>query len=149
MCGSRGRRLARLSPRHFLSALCARIFRVTFDRFVFGIGGLVGCFGGLGIGFVCTGFLRLVDRRARQVLAARLTLGLIFAARDIDGDHAFDVRVQRDRDLVETNRLYRLGKLNLIARDTEPGRVEDFREVSRRYRPLELAGLSRLTNDDE
>ena len=73
--------------------------------------------------FACFARLRLVGGLSRcdDVLALRLTLGLVRRAGDVEGDLHRDFRVEPDRDLVHADRLDRLVEDDVLALDLVAG----------------------------
>ena len=78
----------------------------------------------------------------QNILAARLALGFVLAAGDIDGDVHPHFGMQHHRNGEEADGLDRLADLNLIAVDLEAARLDHGRR-HRGARPSRKAGRGR------
>src|SRR5215212_2302829 len=85
----------------------------------------------------------------RDRLTARLTLGFLGAAGDVDGHPNLDLRMEGDRHVVQADGLDRLVDGDLVAIDREAVLRHDLGEVAGGDRAVEHAGLAGLAQDDE
>ena len=116
---------------------------LVFGAGVGGGGAGFGLAGGEGLG----GFV--VKSLDGEVFALRLAGRFVFGASDVDVDRHGDFGVQMQRHRVDADGLDRVGEGHLAAGDGVAVGAQRLGDVARADRAVELAGLTRLADDDD